>query len=57
MRNLGSRALAARAHQQRQNYIPTIPAGLCKFPWAYKFSPATNNAGMPSLTIVILLSL
>ena len=54
---LGSRALAARAHQQRQNYIPTIPAGLCKFPWAYKFSPATNNAGMPSLTIVILLSL
>ena len=31
--NLGSRALAARAHQQKQNYIPNNPAGLCKVPW------------------------
>jgi hypothetical protein len=44
---------------EKLNYIHNNPVeyGLCKVPWAYKFSSATNYAGKPSLVNVILLSL
>jgi hypothetical protein len=44
---------------EKLNYIHNNPVeyGLCKVPWDYKFSSATNYADKPSLLNVILLSL
>lgn len=44
---------------EKLNYIHNNPVeyGLCKVPWEYKFSSATNYADKPSLLNVILLSL
>ena len=44
---------------EKLNYIHNNPVenGLCKVPWEYKFSSATNYADKPSLINVILLSL
>ena len=44
---------------EKLTYIHNNPVeyGLCEVPWAYKYSSATNYAGMNSVLDVILLSL